>query len=262
MTEIKYKFDVNVAYEIIKTHWENWAKNINAKKWVVAVSGGKDSTIVAALAARIFGKENVVGVTLPCNGQKDIDDSMRVIELYCGEHVDIDIGSMFNNLINKFRNIYIDPSNNAKINIPPRLRMTVTYAVAQTVDGIVLNTSNLTEDMLGYCTLWGDTTGSFAPIQGLTVTEVLSLGDYLEIPYDLVHKIPADGLQEQTDEDRLGLKYSDVDRYIRCGDATFELRTKIVELYHRNKFKIDMIHIPGPKFSNYNNFIINNLYGL
>ena len=121
---------------------------------------------------------------------------------------------MFYNLLDAFDANGIEPSIDTKINIPPRLRMTATYAVAQTFGGIVLNTSNLTEDILGYCTLWGDTTGSYAPIQGLTVTEVLKLGDYIGIPYDLVHKTPADGLQTLSDEERLGVKYADVDQFI------------------------------------------------
>lgn len=252
-----YSFNAESAYRETEAHWRAWAENLNAKTWVVAVSGGKDSTIVAALAARIFGKENVVGVTLPCDGQKDIGDSMRVIDMYCGKHIHIDIGDMFYSLLDKLDANAIEPSADTKINIPPRLRMTAVYAVAQTVRGIVLNTSNLTEDILGYCTLWGDTTGSYAPIQGLTVTEALQLGDYLEIPYDLVHKIPADGLQEQTDEDRLGMKYSDVDLFIRMNKGNPEFKDRVLTKYKANMFKLDMIHIVGPKFEYLPNFVKN-----
>lgn len=250
-----YNFIPQQAFGEIETHWKNFAEKTKTKTWVVAVSGGKDSTIVAALAAKIFGKENIVGVTLPCDGQKDIDDSMRVIDMYCGKHINIDIGDMFYNLLDKMDANALEPSNDTRINIPPRLRMTVTYAVAQTVGGIVLNTSNLTEDILGYCTLWGDTCGSYAPIQGLTVTEALALGDYLKIPYELVHKIPADGLQDQTDEDRLGMKYKDVDKVIRLNDGDVYLKAKIYDRYKANKFKLDMIHIEGPKFTQFPRFI-------
>lgn len=250
-----YNFISQQAFFEIEKHWKNFAEKINAKKWIVAVSGGKDSTIVAALAAKIFGKENVVGVTLPCDGQKDIGDSMRVIDMYCGKHINIDIGDMFYNLLDKMDANAIEPSNDTRINIPPRLRMSVTYAVAQSVGGIVLNTSNLTEDILGYCTLWGDTCGSYAPIQGLTVTEVLALGDYLGIPYELVHKVPADGLQDQTDEDRLGMKYEDVDRVIRLNVGDVYLKAKINDKYTANKFKLDMIRIEGPKFKDFPNFV-------
>lgn len=252
-----YNFNVENAFSVIEKHWKDWANRLNAKTWVVAVSGGKDSTIVAALAAKIFGRENIVGVTLPCDGQKDFSDSQRVIDMYCGKHINIDIGNMFYNLLDKLDANGIEPTNDTKINIPPRLRMTTTYGVAQSVGGIVLNTSNLTEDILGYCTLWGDTTGSYAPIQGLTVTEVLQLGDYLGIPYDLVHKVPADGLQTMTDEDRLGMKYSDVDKYIRTHKGDMVLVSNILAKYHANKFKLDMIHIDGPKFEFLPNFVKN-----
>ena len=249
-------FDTKICFETIKQHWTEWANVHNVKKWVVAISGGKDSTIVAALAANIFGKENVIGVTLPCDGQKDIDDSYRVIDMYCGEHINIDIGDMFFNLLDCFDANGIQPSEDTKINIPPRLRMTATYAVAQTFGGIVLNTSNLTEDILGYCTLWGDSTGSYAPIQGLTVTEVLKIGEFIGVPYDLVFKVPADGLQQMTDEERLGLKYSDVDNFIRYNKADNpKIIEKILVYYRKNKFKIDMIHIEGPKFKNLPNYV-------
>lgn len=248
------------AYKVISEHWYEWINknNFHNKKWVVAISGGKDSTIVAALAARLFGKENVVGITLPCDEQKDISDSLRVINKYCGQHININIGDMFHNLLEKLDANCLIASNDTQINIPPRLRMTATYAVAQTVDGIVLNTSNLTEDILGYCTLWGDTTGSYAPIQGLTVTEVLKLGEWLGIDYDLVYKVPADGLQEKTDEDRLGMKYADVDRFIRMNNGDTLFTTKVLEKYYANKFKLDMIHIAGPKFDFLPNFVKNN----
>lgn len=247
-----------VMFEEISSYWKTWAheNNFENKKWVVAVSGGKDSTIVAALAAKIFGKDNVVGVLLPCEHQSDINDSYKVVDLYCGDYIEINIGDMFNSLFNniakKYENVDL---TNTRINIPPRLRMTATYAVAQAVDGIVLNTSNLTEDILGYCTLYGDTAGSYAPIQGLTVTEVLQLGDYLKIPHELLYKAPADGLQDKTDEERLGLKYSDVDKYIRDNVGSYGFKRKVLIKYYANKFKLDMIRIPGPKFLDYNNYM-------
>jgi NAD+ synthase len=119
----------------------------------------------------------------------------------------------------------------------------------------VLNTSNLTEDIIGYCTLWGDTTGSYAPIQGLTVTEVLELGKYLNISDNLLYKTPADGLQSETDEDRLGMKYSDIDNFIRYNIGNIEFKGKVLMKYINNKFKLDMIHIDGYKFNEFPNFV-------
>ena len=239
----------------INNHWIDWGRKLNVNKWVVAVSGGKDSTIVAALAANLFGKENVIGITLPCNGQKDISDSIQVIDMYCGKHINIDIGDMYNNILDKMECNCVEPSQDTKINIPPRLRMTTTYAIAQSLNGIVLNTSNLTEDIIGYCTLWGDTTGSYAPIQGLTVTEVLELGKYLNIPDNLLYKTPADGLQSETDEDRLGMKYVDIDNFIRYDIGSEEFKEKVILKYKQNKFKLDMIHIDGYKFNEFFNFV-------
>jgi len=236
-------------YKVIRNDWTNWAKLINAKKFLVGISGGKDSTVVAALAVKIFGKENVIGVTLPCDGQKDIDDSLEVIRMLGIRHVSIDIGDSVHSIAVSLENNAIDVSKDTKINLPCRIRTAALYAVAQSMDAIVVNTSNLTEDILGYATLWGDTCGSYAPIQGMTVTEVISLGDWLGVPYHLCHKVPVDGLQELTDEEKLGMKYADVDKYIRRNIGSDELKQKVDQLYIRNKFKIDMIHLPGPKFT-------------
>jgi NAD+ synthase len=251
-------FDGDYIVTQLENHWTKWKEELRVDKWIIAISGGKDSTIVAALAAKIFGKQNIVGVTLPCNGQKDISDSLEVIDLYCGKHINIDIGDMYNNLLDNLDGNCIAPSQETKINIPPRLRMTTTYAVAQSLNGIVLNTSNLTEDIVGYCTLWGDSTGSYAPIQGLTVSEVLQLGDYINVPKHLVHKTPADGLQDKSDEDRLGMKYVDIDNFIRYNIGTINFKQQVLKKYKHNKFKIDMIHIDGYKFNEFPNFVKNN----
>lgn len=245
-----YVFDPAAAFAEIKAHWTEWGNSIGAKRWVIAVSGGKDSTVVCALAAKVWGPENVVAVTIPCGAQADINDSYEVIN-WCGvKTYEVNIKEAFDSICGWIDGVHGQKlSEVATVNLAPRLRMAVTYAVAQTVDGIVLNTSNLTEDVLGYATLWGDTCGSYAPIHSLTVTEVIALGKWLGIPEHLVKKVPADGLQAQTDEERLGLKYADVDRYIRMTDPLDEERAdKIQALYDRNVFKIDMIRLPGPEF--------------
>ena len=129
--------------------------------------------------------------------------------------------------------------------------MSTLFAVAQSVNGIVLNTCNLTEDILGYNTLFGDDSGSFAPIKRLTVTEVIKLGDWLGIPYELTHKTPVDGLQPLSDEEKLGMKYSDVDEFIRTGryNGNTELKDKIMNMYKKNRFKTLIVDLPCPEFN-------------
>ena len=253
---MKNTYSPEKIYETIKADWEKWANDIGAKKFLIGISGGKDSTVVAYLAAKIFGAENVIGVLLPMEYQSDIDDSYKVVNNLGIKNYTIDISGPVFGILNKLECHCIDISKDTRINLPCRMRMTTLYAVAQSLNAIVVNTSNLTEDMLGYATLWGDTCGSYAPIQGLTVTEVVALGDWLGVPRELSHKVPVDGLQELTDEQKLGMKYSDVDLLIRdnVGDDVFVER--VCRMYLKNKFKIDMINLPGPKFKELPNYVV------
>ena len=255
----KYEFDPAAAYETIKEDWTQFAERLNVTKWVLGVSGGKDSTVVAWLAAKIFGPTNVIGVMMPNGVQHDIADSEMVISKTKIMPLTINIESAFVGLTTVLKDKMncndFGLKSDVTINLPPRLRMATVYAVAQQMNAMVLNTSNLTEDILGYATLWGDTCGSYAPIQGLTVTEVIQLGEWLGIPEILIRKVPADGLQGSCDEDKLGLKYADADKLIRMNEATDELRAKVLLKYKQNKFKIDMIHLTGPKFLDLPNFV-------
>lgn len=252
--------NMEYVFERIKIHWDNWmemSKIPKDMKWVVAISGGKDSTIVAALAVKIFGKDRVIGVTLPCDGQKDFDDSLAVINHLGIKHISIDIGDAYYSVLQGIENNALDVSYDTKTNLPARLRMATTFAVAQSVGGMVLNTSNLTETIVGYCSLFGDDCGSYAPIKGLTVTEVIALGDWLGVPYHLTHKVPIDGLQPLTDEEKLGMKYSDIDKLIRTtnpNDFDQDFIMKVCEIYRKNKFKSKIVNVPGEEFEDELNF--------
>ena len=253
-----YTFKPEIAYNNIRAHWFSWTSCNGIFDWnekdgktlpkvVIGISGGKDSTVVAGLFTKILGKDNVIGVSLPCDGQNDMSDVDRVFEHLGIKRITIDIGDAFHSIVNSIENCAIDVKYDTKTNLPARLRMSTLYAVAQSVGGIVLNTCNRTEDNLGYATLYGDSAGSYAPIQDLTVTEVIALGDWLGLPYELTHKTPIDGLQPLTDEEKLGMKYADVDMFIRLNQGESELKDKASKMYNKNKFKLDIIKIPGPK---------------
>ena len=256
-----YNFSPDKAYNVIKGHWEKWATKVGVDKWVVGISGGKDSTVVAALAARIFGKENVYGLMMPNGRQADIQDSLEVCKHIGCKRAIYNIGLAFTEMMDELvGNVlpyfnFKDASSDTSINMPARLRMTALYALAQSIGAIVLNTSNLSENVVGFSTLYGDHAGSYAPIQGLTVTEVIALGDWLGLPKHLVHKTPVDGLQPKTDEDKLGFKYADLDKYIREDKGTDEFKKKVDALYRKNKFKTDIVQIPGPDFDYLGNFV-------
>jgi len=245
-----YGFNAIDALASITVSWRSWASQFGGGvRWIVGISGGKDSTVCAGLAANIFGKDSVLGVMLPNGDQKDISDSMDVISTLGIDSMTINIKDSYDSLM---RQVWCQrscaASACASVNLPPRLRMAALYLVAQSVGGIVVNTSNLSEDIMGYATLWGDTCGSYAPIQRLTVTEVIALGEVLGLPGRLIYKPPADGLQPETDEERLGVRYADVDRLIRICSATTSVRREVGERFARNRFKLDMINLPGPRF--------------
>lgn len=249
---IRYNFKPEEAFFYIRQDWETFARLENINKWVIGISGGKDSTVVAGLAARIFGKENVIGVMMPCGAQKDQNDARAIIDFLGIKGVEVNIGKAFEEMLDEVTFGALKPlgiekaSQDTRINMPARLRMTALYAVAQSVGGFVVNTCNLSERAVGFSTLFGDDSGSFAPIQDLTVTEVMALGDWLGLPHELVHKTPIDGLQPKTDEEKLGVTYEAIDEYIRRDMVTEEDKKIIDALYRRNEFKTDIVHIPGP----------------
>lgn len=249
-----YKFNPDEAYETIYIHWTQWAQVVGAKKWVVGISGGKDSTVVAALAARIFGKDNVIGIMMPNGEQKDISDSISVCEFLKIQNFTVNIKNCFGGLIqeletNCFNRIGISkPSYDTITNLPARLRMATLYAVAQSIGGIVLNTSNRSENVVSFATLYGDHAGSYAPIQDLTVTEVMELGDWLSLPYELVHKKPIDGLQALSDEEKLGVTYSDIDKIIRHNKGDEKTKEIVWNYFNKGRFKLKMVQIDGPLF--------------
>ena len=203
----------------------NWIKdwferNGKDKLAVLGISGGKDSTVVAALCARAIGKDRVLGVLMPNGEQKDISDSIRVCEALGIPNVTVNIKGAYdaigNAAIDALGDMVVELSEQTLINLAPRLRMTTLYAVSQTVGGRVVNTSNLSEFSIGYFTLAGDSIGDLKPLINLTKNEVVAIGLTMpEIPRELVEKAPSDGLTGKTDEDKIGFSYDVLDRYLR-----------------------------------------------
>ena len=245
-----YSFDSQKTYAVIEYHWLQFMAQTYSAKCVIGISGGIDSTCVAALACKIFGKDNVIGISLPCNGQKDAADVDKVFDHLQIKRLDFDIGDAFYEVLDGVANNGIDISYVTRTNLPARLRMASLYAFAQSIpDALVINTCNLSETLQNYDTLWGDGCGSYAPIKNLTKTEVRKLAKWLGVPDDLVMKTPVDGLQDFTDEERFGYTYEELDNYIRYGKGDIALITAIIVRYKSGKFKIDMVNIDGPDFN-------------
>ena len=210
---------------------------------VLGISGGKDSSVCAALCAEALGKDRVIGVTMPNGVQPDIDDSFRLIDHLGIKRYNVNIGAAFDALLSEVEDkLGHEASRQTHINMAPRLRMTALYAISQSNNGRVVNTCNLSEDWVGYSTRYGDAAGDFSPLGGLTVQEVVAIGKVMGLPLDLVEKAPSDGLTGLTDEDNLGFTYAVLDQYIRTGVCEDpDTKARIDHKHVTNLFKLKPI---------------------
>lgn len=207
---------------------------------VVGISGGKDSSVVAALCVEALGKDRVIGVLMPCGVQADINMARKLVDFLEIKNYEVNIKEALDGVLNALPDIEI--TTQSRTNLPPRIRMTVLYAVSQSVNGRVANTCNLSEDWVGYSTRYGDSVGDFSPLSRFTVAEVKQIGRELGLPEDLVEKVPIDGLCGKTDEDNLGFTYAVLDRYIREGICEDEaVKERIDRLHRNNLFKLELM---------------------
>lgn len=238
---------INFNAEKTKNDCIEWIRNWFAENGpdcnaIIGISGGTDSSVVAALCVEALGKDRVFGVLMPQNTQNDIEDAHDLCSCLGIKNCTIDIGSTVDNLLNVIWTRGVDISEQTKINLPPRIRMTTLYAVSQSMNGRVANTCNLSEDWVGYSTRYGDSVGDFSPLSNLTKTEVKAIGKVLGLPDELVYKTPADGLCGKTDEDNLGFTYAELDKYIREGiEPAEDKKKRIDELHKKNLFKLQLM---------------------
>lgn len=216
-------------------------KNGSGCNAVVGVSGGKDSSVAAALCVEALGADRVIGVLMPNGEQHDIDCSHKLVKHLGIKHYVINIKEAFEATLKSFpKDLAV--SEQTVINLAPRLRMATLYAVSQSCNGRVVNTCNLSEDWVGYSTRYGDAAGDFSPLSGLTVQEVKQIGYLLGLPRDLVDKTPIDGLGGKTDEDNLGFTYAVLDRYIRTGEIDDPDTKQLIDRRHKaNLFKLQLM---------------------
>ena len=227
----------------IRHFFEENGKDCNA---VVGISGGKDSSIVAALCVEALGRDRVIGVLMPCGVQHDIDMAYLLVDHLGIKRYEVNIEAALAGLKAAMP---LELSAQAVTNLPPRVRMATLYAVSQSCNGRVANTCNLSEDWVGYSTRYGDAAGDFSPCSQLTVQEMKAIGYELGLPAVLVDKVPIDGLCGKTDEDNLGFTYAELDRYIRTGEIDDQQkRARIDHLHAINQFKLQLMPAFKPEF--------------
>ena len=226
----------NECVEWIRDFFEKNGKGCNA---VVGISGGKDSSIVAALCAEALGRDRVIGVLMPCGELHDIDMAKLLVDTLGIKHYIVNIKDAVEGVT---KNIPFELSAQSRTNLPSRIRMSVLYAVSQSNNGRVANTCNLSEDWVGYSTRYGDAAGDFSPCSYLTVNEMKQIGRLIGLPDVLVDKVPIDGLCGKTDEDNLGFTYAELDRYIREGVIEDQdKKAKIDRMHEMNQFKLQLM---------------------
>ncbi len=239
-------FDAKKVLDDVTLWIQDWfEKNGNGCNAVLGISGGKDSSVAAALCVRALGKERVIGVLMPNGVQSDIDVARELVDFLGIKSFEINIKEGYDALMASIVGEIGEISNQTRINLAPRVRMSVLYAVSQSNNGRVVNTCNLSEDYVGYSTRYGDAAGDFSPLANLTVAEVVELGIEVGLPEHIVKKVPSDGLCGKTDEDNLGFTYAMLDKYIRTGVCEDEAKKARIDYLNRiNKFKLE----PMPSF--------------
>lgn len=233
-------FDASKAVEATVKWIQDWfAENGPDCNAIIGISGGKDSSITAALLVEALDKDRVIGIMMPNGEQSDMDMALLLVNHLDINHYVINIAAAYNGAVKDIECAIGELSKDSLINLAPRLRMATLYAVGQSRNGRVANTCNLSEDWVGYSTRYGDAAGDFSPISSFTTAEIRAMGRVLGVPDILIEKVPSDGLSGMSDEDKLGFTYEVLDRYIRTGeieDAT--AKERIDTLHERNLFKL------------------------
>lgn len=246
MSNFDAKTVKNEVVQWIKDWFDKNGKDCNA---VVGISGGKDSSIVAALCVEALGKDRVTGVLMPNGEQSDIDMDRKLVEFLDIRNFEVNIKDAVCGVLNNLPFNGYDVSEQTATNLPARIRMATLYAISQSMYGRVANTCNLSEDWVGYATRYGDAAGDFSPLSQLTVSEVKAIGRELGLPSELVDKTPTDGLCGKTDEDNLGFTYDTLDKYIRTGKINDEnVKAKIDLMHEKNLFKLQLMPSFYPNF--------------
>ena len=241
------EFDVEKQTKQLIEYTREWFNKFGENsRAVLGISGGKDSSVTAAILTEALGADRVLGIIMPNGEMSDLDDAKLLVDFLKIPNEIVPITDYYNAAIATFEKAEkCEVTKDLKINLAPRLRMSTLYAFAQgqPVTTFVVNTCNASEDYVGYSTKYGDAAGDVSLLQDFTVTEVLQIGEYLGLPEQLVHKVPSDGLSGMSDEDKLGFKYAQLDEYIADKDADIpaDIKASIDKKHVANLHKLQLM---------------------
>lgn len=244
---IMREFDVEKQTKQLIDYTREWFNKFGENsRAVLGISGGKDSSVTAAVLKEALGADRVLGIIMPNGEMSDLDDAKLLVDFLKIPNEIVPITDYYNAAIATFEKAEkFEVTKDLKINLAPRLRMSTLYAIAQgqPVTTFVVNTCNASEDYVGYSTKYGDAAGDVSLLQDFTVTEVLQIGEYLGLPDELVHKVPSDGLSGMSDEDKLGFKYAQLDEYIsnENADIPADVKASIDKKHVANLHKLQLM---------------------
>jgi NAD+ synthase len=212
---------------------------------VIGISGGKDSSVCAALLVEALGKHCVFGVMMPNGVQADLGDSLKVVNHlqipYTLVNIQVAYDSIITQITNPLQTLPTEVNYCCKTNTPARLRMTTLYAIAAQLGGFVCCTDNASESYTGYSTKWGDSVGDFSILYDVLATDVMKLGEYLGLPKDLAYKVPSDGMCGQSDEDKMGFTYQELDDYINGIKEPSIAKISLIKALHENPNRLKKV---------------------
>ena len=228
----------SVVEDVVK--WvKDYVEKAGAKGVVIGNSGGKDSATVISIATKALGKERVLAIGMPCSSiTNDLEDAKLIAKTFGIKMITVDLSETYDILENKINSaLDIKISTDSKINMKPRLRMVTLYSVAQELNYLVIGTGNASEGYVGYTTKWGDSAYDFNPIANFTVEEVRQIGKYLGVPESIIYKAPNDGLGTGTDEQKMGILYSQISEFMETGKTEKTAMERIKLLHEKSEHK-------------------------
>ena len=232
--------------KVIEKFVKDYLEETHMKHYVLGLSGGVDSSLVAAITKNAVGKDKLTCIMIPIDSNpSDLEDALELAKSLDLNYLIIDGSKSFHETVNQFKEQGIELDRGTLANLKVRIRMTILYAYAQKMSGLVLGTDNADERYTGYFTKYGDGGVDLLPIVYLLKREVVEACKIYGISDRLAERTPSAGLFEgQTDETEMGVKYEDLDNYLLGKEIDSKSKERIDHLHRISEHKRAPIPTP------------------